>query len=86
MFNAYWEPLAFELRSVPPETRSHWRCCIDTSRESPDDINPWHRAPEVETNSYVVQPRSMVLLALSLEAALDHRPHERRPRARQGSA
>jgi glycogen operon protein len=77
MLNAYWEPLTFELRPVPAETRSHWRCCIDTSRESPDDINPWHRAPEVETNGYVVQPRTMVLLALSLEMALPER-HRRK--------
>ncbi|MGH8512431.1 MAG: glycogen debranching protein GlgX [Gammaproteobacteria bacterium] len=68
MFNAYWEPLTFEL---PPVTESQqpWRRCIDTALRSPDDIYLWAAAPSVAQASYVVQPRSIVLLALALKAA-----------------
>jgi glycogen operon protein len=64
MFNAYWEPLTFELPPVPTESRQRWRRCIDTALESPDDIYPWDKAPLVAQTTYVVQPRSVVLLAL----------------------
>ena len=39
IFNAYWEPLAFEL---PPADGQSWRRCIDTAQPSPDDIRPWN--------------------------------------------
>ncbi len=62
MLNAYWEPLSFEL---PPATVSEhrWRRCIDTSLVSPDDVRRWEEAPIVESNRYVVQPRSIALVA-----------------------
>ena len=61
MLNAYWEPLTFAL---PPagDGREPWRRCIDTALESPDDIHPWENAPFVSHATYVVQPRSVVLL------------------------
>jgi glycogen operon protein len=68
MFNAYWEPLTFELPPVPTESRQRWRRCIDTALESPDDIYPWDKAPLVAQTTYVVQPRSVVLLALKATA------------------
>jgi isoamylase len=66
MFNAYWEPLTFELPPVPLEGREKWRRCIDTALPTPDDICPWQDASIVSQAKYEVQPRSMVLLALAL--------------------
>ena len=37
IFNAYWEPLDFELPPPAPTPRG-WRRVIDTSLASPDDI------------------------------------------------
>jgi glycogen operon protein len=71
MLNAYWEPLAFELPPVPGESRQTWRRCIDTAAASPEDIYPWDKAPAVAQEIYVVRPRSLVLLALPLQAASD---------------
>jgi isoamylase len=67
ILNAYWEPLTFELPPVAAERQQAWRRCIDTGLESPDDICPWETAPVVSQATYVVQPRSVVLLALALE-------------------
>jgi len=67
MLNAYWEPLAFELPPAPAESQQSWRRCIDTALASPDDISPWETAPPVAQATYVVQPRSVVLLALPLQ-------------------
>ena len=66
MFNAYWEPLEFELPPLRPRGDSLWRRCIDTALPSPDDIRPWMSAAAVAEKRYLVQPRSVVLLALEL--------------------
>jgi isoamylase len=66
MFNAYWEPLTFEVPAVPPGNQTAWRRCIDTALASPDDIVPWDTAAPVDQATYVVQARSVVLLALAL--------------------
>ncbi len=68
MLNAYWEPLTFELPPIPAENRQRWRRCIDTALESPDDIYPWDQAPLVAQTTYMVQPRSVVLLVMALQA------------------
>jgi isoamylase len=60
MFNAYWEPLVFELPSLDP--RRPWRRWIDTDRDAPDDVHDWTLAPFVEGPAYAVQPRSLVTL------------------------
>jgi len=65
MFNAYWEPLTFELPPVADEAHP-WRRCVDTARATPEDIQPWEHASPVTTPTYVVQPRSVVVLALPL--------------------
>ena len=65
IFNAYWEPLTFEL-PPPPDSGNRWRRCIDTALESPDDIQPADRAPEVAAATYTVHPRSVVVLVLAL--------------------
>jgi len=69
MFNAYWEPLAFELPPVLADRQQWWRRCIDTALDSPDDIYPWETAPVVKQATYVAQPRSVVLFALALEGS-----------------
>lgn len=71
MLNAYWEPLTFELPPIPAESRQCWRRCVDTALASPDDISLWEKAPSVAQATYVVQPRSVVLLALALQATAE---------------
>ncbi|MBV8189452.1 MAG: glycogen debranching protein GlgX [Alphaproteobacteria bacterium] len=73
MFNAYWEPLTFELPPIP-EGHQRWRRCLDTALESPHDLCAWEIAPEVATPTYTVQPRSMVLLIRPLDPALRFTP------------
>ena len=60
IFNAYREPLTFELPPAP--AGGAWRRCIDTARPSPDDIHDWIDAPVVGEAAYVTAPRSVVLL------------------------
>jgi glycogen operon protein len=68
MFNSYWEPLTFELPPAPSRGRG-WQRCIDTALASPDDIRSLNQAPTVSGNSYIVQPRSVVLLVQALQPA-----------------
>jgi glycogen operon protein len=57
IFNAYWEPLEFEL-----PTGTHWKRWIDTALESPNDIVPWPDSSTVAGFKYVAGPRSVVAL------------------------
>jgi glycogen operon protein len=66
IFNAYWEPLSFELPPVDASGQ-RWRRCIDTALAPPDDISHWSDAPLVPERTYLAQPRSVVLLALNLQ-------------------
>ncbi len=68
IFNAYWEPLMFEL-PPPDESWQLWRRYIDTALESPDDMCSWETAPILKDAAYLVQPRSGVLLGLALDRA-----------------
>jgi isoamylase len=67
LLNAYWQPLTFELPPVSAEVGQPWRRCIDTALTSPDDIYHWAQAPVVTQTTYLVQPRSIVLLASGLQ-------------------
>jgi glycogen operon protein len=58
LFNAWWEPLTFEL---PPASRG-WRRLVDTAQPSPHDACDWEQAPEVSAPAYRVEPRSVVVL------------------------
>jgi isoamylase len=58
MLNAFWEPLAFEL----PPPQNTWHRWIDTELNSPDDICNLENAPAVSRSTYLVQPRSIVVL------------------------
>jgi glycogen operon protein len=66
LFNAYWEPLEFEL---PPEGAGRgggWRRWIDTALDSPDDIVAWPDAPTVVGSVYRAEARSVVVLFAEL--------------------
>jgi glycogen operon protein len=68
IFNAYWMPLTFEL-PPPLGGGTPWRRCIDTALDPPDDARTLDQAVAVAASSYVVQPRSVVLLAVGLRTA-----------------
>jgi glycogen operon protein len=68
MFNAYWEPLTFDLPRLIPSVHESWRRWIDTYRDAPGDVADGFGAPSVEGPRYTVQARSLVVLfALSRE-------------------
>ncbi len=58
IFNAFWEPLAFEL----PPAEGGWRLLADTGLPPPDDARGWDEALPVEGRTYLAQPRSVVVL------------------------
>jgi isoamylase len=68
MFNAYWEPLTFELPPLAPGVHECWRRWIDTYRDAPEDIAD-DFGPSVEGPSYAVQARSLVVLFAALRGA-----------------
>jgi glycogen operon protein len=68
MLNAYWEPLAFEVPRTSDASSHRWRRLIDTALASPDDVTPFDSAPEVTQTTYLVQPRSVAVLILALQA------------------
>jgi glycogen operon protein len=63
IFNAFWEPLDFELPELPAV--NSWRRWIDTSLDSPDDIVTWGKAPSIAGSTYRVADRSVVMLYAS---------------------
>ncbi len=76
MFNAYWQRLTFDLPRPEPGVHGCWRRWIDTYRDAPDDVCDGHLAPAVESPSYAVEARSLVVLfALAGDVPLP--PHYR---------
>jgi isoamylase len=71
MINAHWEPLTFQLPPIPDGARGGWRRRLDTALPSPDDISSQAGEAVVERATYVAQPRSVVLLGLSLRESAD---------------
>jgi glycogen operon protein len=65
MFNAFWEPLTFELpqRAGRPY---RWRRCVDTALESPDDFCPPQAGLPVIDGTYRAEPHSCVVLVSQL--------------------
>ena len=61
IFNAYWEPLDFELPLLQPAP-GPWLRWIDTSLESPHDIADWDQEEAVFTPFYRASPHSVVVL------------------------
>jgi glycogen operon protein len=66
IFNAYWEPLDFELPPLDHGYGPVWRRWIDTSLDSPNDIAPWDSAPELASPTYQAEARSTVVLFADL--------------------
>jgi glycogen operon protein len=66
IFNAYWEPLDFELPLADTPRRGPWRRWIDTALDSPLDIVPWESAPVVDAARYRAESRSVVVLFAAL--------------------
>jgi glycogen operon protein len=62
IFNAFWEPLDFELPLLASAEPDPWRRWIDTSLESPHDIAEWLIAPRAPGKSYRAGPQSVVVL------------------------
>jgi glycogen operon protein len=62
IFNAYWEPLEFELPRTDAEKSGPWRRWIDTFLDTPQDIVPWQCASLVPEPTYRAGPRSVVVL------------------------
>jgi glycogen operon protein len=62
MINAYWEPLAFALPPRIEGPHQGWQRWVDTARDAPEDICAGPELPPVPDATYVVQPRSVVLL------------------------
>jgi isoamylase len=61
MINAYWEALTF---AIPPLDEKYlpWRRSVDTFRPAPEDVCGWLDAETVRGGTFVVQPRSIVVL------------------------
>ncbi len=61
MFNAFWEPLEFELPALG-NGATHWFRWIDTALEPPYEICDWNRETPVTESTYRVGARSVVVL------------------------
>lgn len=62
MFNAYWNPLQFQLPPTAPGPAFKWRRLMDTSLLPPDDIAYMRNAKIIQGDTYLVQPHSVVAL------------------------
>jgi len=72
IFNAYWEPLDFELPRIGTGNQNRWRRWIDTFREAPEDIVAWQDAPAIAECSYRTGPRSVIVLWASIAGTEHH--------------
>jgi glycogen operon protein len=59
MINAYWEPLTFAVSEGDPD---EWGRVVDTHRDSPDDVLDPGEEQALATGSYLVGPRTIVVL------------------------
>jgi glycogen operon protein len=63
IFNAYWEPLDFELPELDPSLGG-WRRIVDTSRDAPDDLaTTFTEAAVVGGPTYRAEARSIAVVA-----------------------
>ncbi len=61
IFNAYWEPLDFELPALRDGTEN-WRRWIDTALDPPHEICEWNAEQPVLGTTYRAGARSVVVL------------------------
>src|SRR5262249_42013392 len=59
LMNMYWEPLAFQLPSIPDR---RWVRAIDTALPGPDDIAEPGTEQAIDASTYLVSGRSIVVL------------------------
>lgn len=62
IINAYSQPLTFELPKLSADPNHRWKRWIDTSFDSPNDIQEWKTAPIVNVEAYTLQPYVVVVL------------------------
>ncbi len=62
MVNAYSDNLSFEIPSLDQQAVTIWKRLIDTSLESPDDIDLSINARGVDSRNYLVNSHSLVVL------------------------
>ena len=63
VFNAYWDPLDFELPGLDPSLDG-WRRIVDTSLGAPDDLaTTFTEAVPITTPAYHAEARSIVIVA-----------------------
>ncbi|MDD2759175.1 MAG: glycogen debranching enzyme, partial [Methylomonas sp.] len=62
IFNSYWEALDFELPKEYQGSRLEWARVIDTALPAPDDCIDAEQAQRIDTETYVAQSRSTVML------------------------
>jgi glycogen operon protein len=72
IFNAYWEPLDFELPPSDKGNGGSWHRWIDTYLDSPQDIVAWDTAPVVPSHTYETGARSVVVLWAKLTGTEPH--------------
>ena len=62
MFNSFHEDLEFEIPDRENTADVNWRLMIDTALPTPHDINKYREAQVIDDTTYMVKPRSMVVL------------------------
>jgi Type II secretory pathway, pullulanase PulA and related glycosidases len=68
IFNAYSEPLEFELPRLDKSGETLWRRWIDTALDSTHDIVKWEAAESVPGDSYRAEAHSVVMLFAGAKA------------------
>ncbi len=63
IFNAFWEPLAFELPTLASGQYTPWRRIIDTALDAPQDFSVFEDALVIGQPFYIANPRSVIMLA-----------------------
>jgi isoamylase len=74
MFNAFWEPLDFDLPALG-NGATRWVRWIDTALEPPHEICEWNRETQVAESTYRVGARSVVVL-IAGEGVNGHAPEQ----------
>jgi glycogen operon protein len=72
IFNAYREPLDFELPQAVAGKPTSWRRWIDTFQDAPEDIVPWQEALTYPQYIYRAGPQSVIVLWSSLGHEADY--------------
>jgi glycogen operon protein len=66
MINAFWEPIRFHVQQGKARD---WKCIVDTSQPSPDDVVEPGKEKVLGSLTYEVAPRSVVVLERKVKEA-----------------